>query len=195
MDTVGDITILLRQWREGDKRALDELMPLVYPRLQTIAAGFYGGESRDSTLGATALVHEVYMRLLQQRRLDLTDREHFYSFAVQLMRFILVDYARARKSGKRGGDVQYIPLHDELQWVSLDSDDILELFQALDELTVLDPRKVRLIELRYFLGCTAEEAAEIQQISKTTVDRDLHIARIWLFKRLKGRSSPSAPQV
>jgi RNA polymerase sigma factor (TIGR02999 family) len=195
LDTVGDITILLRQWGEGDKRALNELMPYVYPRLRTIAAGFYRGESRDPTLGATALVHEAYMRLLQQRRLDLTDREHFYSFAVQIMRFILVDYARARKSGKRGGDVQHIPLHEELQWVSLDGDDILELVQALDELTVLDPRKVQLIELRYFLGCTAEEAAEIQQVSKTTVDRDLHVARVWLFKRLKGSSSPSAPQV
>lgn len=189
LDTAGDITILLRQWREGDKRALDELMVFVYPRLRMIAASFYQGESRDPTLGATALVHEVYMRFLQQRRLELTDRDHFYSFAAQIMRFILVDYVRARKSGKRGGGVQHIPLHDEMKWVSLDGDDILELVQALDELKAFDPRKVRLIELRYFLGCTAEEVAEIQQVSKTTVDRDLRVARVWLFKRLKGSSS------
>jgi RNA polymerase sigma factor (TIGR02999 family) len=105
------------------------------------------------------------------------------------MRFILIDHARARKSAKRGGGSPHIPLHEEMKWISLEGDDILELVQALDELTVVDPRKVQLIELRYFLGCTAEEAADVQQVSKATVDRDLQVARAWLFRRLRGYDS------
>lgn len=193
MDPDGDITMLLRKWRAGDKQALDEFLPFVYPRLRLIASSFYRGDTGDPTLGATALVHEAYMRLLQQRRLQLDDREHFYSFAAQVMRYILIDHARARNSGKRGGGARHVPLHEEMKWVSLEGDDILELVQALDELTVVDPRKVRLIELRYFLGCTADEAADIQQVSKATVDRELQVARAWLFRRLKG-SSPELSQ-
>lgn len=189
MDPGGDITTLLHQWRSGDKQALDELMPLVYQRLRLIASSFYQGDTADPTLGATALVHEAYMRLLQQRRLELADREHFYSFSAQVMRYILIDHARARKASKRGGAIPHVPLHEEMKWISLEGDDVLELAQALDELTVVDPRKVRLIELRYFLGCTADEAADIQQISKATVDRDLQVARAWLFQRLKGDST------
>ena len=100
------------------------------------------------------------MRLLHQRRLELTDREHFYSFSAQVMRFILIDYARSRKSGKRGGANRHIPLHEEMKWISLEGEDVLVLIQALDELAAVDPGKVRLIELRYFLGCTADEAAD-----------------------------------
>ncbi len=189
MDPNGDITTLLRKWRSGDKQALDELMPFVYPRLHLIAASFYQGDTGNPTLGATALVHEAYIRLLQQRRLELSDREHFYSFSAQVMRFILIDHARARKAGKRGGDSQRVPLHEEMKWISLEGEDILDLVEALDELSAVDPQKVRLIELRYFLGCTAEEAADIQQTSKATVDRDLQVARAWLFRRLKGSAS------
>ena len=181
-----DITALLRKWRAGDRQALDELMPLVYPRLLMIASSFYQGESRDPTIGATALVHEAYLRLLHQKRLELNDREHFYSFSAQMMRYILIDHARARKAGKRGGASTQVPLHEEMKWISLDGEDVLELSQALDELEVVDARKVRLIELRYFLGCTAEEAADVQQLSKATVDRELQVARAWLFRRLKG---------
>src|SRR4051812_27742193 len=111
-------------------------MTFVYPRLRLIASSFYQGDTADPTLGATALVHEAYMRLLGQRRLQLADREHFYSFAAQVMRYILIDHARARKSGKRGGGVRHVPLHEEMQWVSLEGDDILELVRALDEFAV-----------------------------------------------------------
>src|SRR5689334_18842515 len=108
-------------------------MPVVYPRLRAIANSFYRGETRDPTVGATALVHETYLRLLQQNRLELNDREHFYSLAAQVMRRILVDHARARRAEKRGGAVQHVPLHDEIPWVSLEGDDVFALLQALDE--------------------------------------------------------------
>ena len=190
MHPIGDITTLLHRWSEGDKQSLDTLMSLVYPRLRLIASRFYRSDLPDPTLGATALVHEAYMRLVQQRRLELSDREHFYSFAAQVMRSILIDHARAQKSEKRGGG-RRVPLHEEMRWISLDNEDVIELVEALDELATVDRRKVRLIELRYFLGCTCDEAADIQQISKATVDRDLQLARAWLFRRLKGAPSPS----
>ena len=186
MDGTGDITGMLRKWRAGDKHALDELMPLVYPRLRAIASSFYQDGRRDATIGTTALVNEAYLRLLQQRRLEWTDREHFYSFSARVMRYILIDYARARNSDKRGGSASHLPLHEEMQWISMEGEDILTLNQALDELDSLDPRKVRLIELRYFLGCTSEEAADVEHLSKASVDRELQVARAWLFRRLKG---------
>lgn len=184
MNQDGEITVLLREWRAGRQDALDELMPLVYPRLRTIAAAYERRESKDLTLQATALVNEVYIRLLGQRRLGWEDREHFYSFAAQMMRLILADHARARLSAKRGGHAVRVPLHDELPWVSVAHDEILTLNTALDELAQVDATKVRLIELRYFLGCTAQEVATVCNRSKATVDRELQIARAWLFRRL-----------
>lgn len=195
MEAEGEITVLLRRWREGDKEALDLLMPLVYPRLRTIAAGMGRQSSKTPTLQATGLVHEAYLRLLNRNSISLNDREHFFSFAAQLMRHILVDHVRTRQSQKRGGARERIPFHEEMQWVSLDGEDILALNRALDELAAVDERKVRLIELRYFLGCTAEETSDLVQMSKATVDRDLQVARAWLFRRLNGsvpEPSPSA---
>jgi len=176
---------LLRRWSEGDSKALDDLVPLVYPRLRAIAGSFYVGRGSDPTLQPTALVHETYLRLLQQERVAWQDREHFFAFAARSMRSILIDHLRARGSLKRGGDLSQVPLHDELPWVMLDHDQILELNRALDELNEIDPVKVRLLELRYLLGCTVVEVAELQGISKATVDRDLRLAKIWLFSRLQ----------
>jgi RNA polymerase sigma factor (TIGR02999 family) len=193
MEAEGEITVLLRRWREGDKAALDLLMPLVYPRLRTIAAGMGRQSSKTPTLQATGLVHEAYLRLLNRDSISLNDREHFFSFAAQVMRHILVDHVRTRQSQKRGGARERIPFHEEMQWVSLDGEDILELNRALDELAAVDERKVRLIELRYFLGCTAEETSDLVQMSKATVDRDLQVARAWLFRRLNGSVSEAAP--
>ena len=185
---------MLRRWREGDKQALDDLMPLVYPRLRAIAASFYQDDRRDATIGTTALVHEAYLRLLQQQRLEWADREHFYSFSARVMRYILIDYARARKARKRGGADSHIPLHEEMQWISMEGEDILELNQALEELDSMDPRKVRIIELRYFLGCTSEETADIEHVSKASIDRELQVARAWLFRRLKGTPAKVIPE-
>lgn len=183
---MGEITELLRQWREGDRTALERLMPLIYPRLRAIAGSLERLEGASPTVQATALVNEVYLRLVQQRSLSWEDREHFYSFAAQVMRLILADHARARLSSRRGGTLQRVPLHENLPWVSVNHEEFLDLGRALDELATFDARKVRVVELRYFLGCTAEEAAEILQMSKATVDRDLDLARAWLFRRLKG---------
>jgi RNA polymerase sigma factor (TIGR02999 family) len=193
MEGAGEITVLLRRWREGDKQALDLLMPLVYPRLHTIAAAMGRRSSKTPTLQATGLVHEAYIRLLNRHSVTLSDREHFYSFAAQVMRHILVDHVRSRLSQKRGGARERIPFHEEMQWVSLDGEDILQLNLAMDELAAVDERKVRLIELRYFLGCTAEEAADVLKTSKATVDRDLQVARAWLFRRLNGSATEPAP--
>jgi RNA polymerase sigma factor (TIGR02999 family) len=193
MEAAGEITVLLRRWREGDKQALDLLMPLVYPRLRAIAAGMGRQSSKNPTLQATGLVHEAYLRLLNRNSITLNDREHFFSFAAQVMRHILVDHVRTRLSQKRGGTRERIPFHEEMQWVSLDGEDILQLNRALDELAAVDDRKVRLIELRYFLGCTAEEAADVLRMSKATVDRDLQVARAWLFRRLNGSIAEPTP--
>ena len=192
MESEGEITVLLRKWREGDKAALDLLMPLVYPRLKAIAGSLNRHEAEAPTMQPTALVHEVYMRLLNQRSLGWEDREHFFSFSAQAMRIILTDHARARLASKRGGDHVRVPLHEEIPWVSVQGPEILDLNVALDELAAIDTRKVRLIELRYYLGCTTEEAAEVLQCSKATADRDLSVARVWLFRRLNGSGTPAS---
>ena len=167
-------------------------MPLVYPRLRAIAKALYRGTLEDTTLQPTAVVHEAYLRLLSQQALGWADREHFYAFAGQVMRNILVDHVRAQRTGKRGGSLRHVPLHEEVPWISVASDDILEVNRALDELREIDDRKVRLVELRYFLGCTAEETTELMGMSKATVDRELKIARTWLFRRLKGPEVPAS---
>jgi RNA polymerase sigma factor (TIGR02999 family) len=161
-------------------------VPLVYPRLRAIAGSFFLGPGQDPTLQPTALVHEVYLRLLHQERVCWEDREHFFTFAARVMRSILVDHLRARASFKRGGAVARTPLHEEIPWVSLNPEDLADLNRALDELQEIDPPKVRLIELRYILGCTADEASDLLGKSKATVDREMRLARTWLFRRLKG---------
>jgi RNA polymerase sigma factor (TIGR02999 family) len=191
MDDAGEITTLLQRWREGDKEALDQMMPLVYPRLHAIAGSFVRREADGVTLQATALVNEAYLRLKRQRKCGLTDRSHFFSFAARVMRMILTDHGRSNQSQKRKGDAAAISLHDEIPWVNLNSVEIVDLNQALDELEALDSRKVRAVELCYFLGCTVEEAGELLGVSKATVDRDLQMARAWLFRRLRGQAVES----
>ncbi|MBL8217513.1 MAG: sigma-70 family RNA polymerase sigma factor [Bryobacterales bacterium] len=180
---------MLQRWHRGEKHALNHLMPLVYPRLQAMAGGLARHEV-NSTMQATAIVHEVYLRLLKVRHLELTDREHFYSFAARLMRLILVDHARNRGARKRAG--VRVPLHEDMKWVALDSEEVVALHQSLEEMAAVDPQKVQLLELRYFLGCTAEEVAELTNQSKATVDRHLQYARAWLFRRLKPSNSIQA---
>jgi len=168
-------------------------MPIIYPRLRAMAGSLNRGESGENSLQATELVHEAYVRLLRQRRLAWEDREHFFSFAAKVMRMILTDHARARVAQKRGGPAERVPLNENMAWVSLGGEEILDLDRALDELELIDAGKVRAVELRYFLGCTAEEAGEILQRSKATVDRDLQIARAWLFRRLQGTIAETSP--
>ena len=194
MQVNGEITALLLQWQAGDKEAFDRLMPIIYPRLRAMAGSLNRGESIENSLQATELVHEAYLRLLRQRRLAWEDREHFFSFAAKVMRLILTDHARSRLAQKRGGPAEHVPFNENMPWVSLGGQDMLDLDRALDELELIDAAKVRAVELRYFLGCTAEEAGELLHRSKASVDRDLQIARAWLFRRLQGTLSENSAE-
>jgi RNA polymerase sigma factor (TIGR02999 family) len=180
----GEITLLLAKWKDGEPSAFEELMPLVYPHLREVAAAYVRRERNPDVLQATALVHELYLRLLNQKKAAWDDRRHFYTFAAKVMRMILIDHARGNQAQSRGGDLQRVPLADDLPWVNIGSPQLLDLNRALDDLAALDPNKVQLVELRYFLGCTAEETAGLLQVSKATVDRELKFIKSWLYRRL-----------
>ena len=180
----GEITLLLAKWKDGDPSAFENLMPLVYPHLRQVAAAYIRRERNPDVLQATALVHELYLRLLNQKKAAWDDRRHFYTFAAKVMRMILIDHAREIQAQMRGGGLERVPLSDDLVWVNIDSPEMLDLNQALDELSALDAYKVQLVELRYFLGCTAEETASLMEVSKSTVDRDLKFTKSWLFRRV-----------
>jgi RNA polymerase sigma factor (TIGR02999 family) len=180
----GEITLLLMKWKDGEPKAFEELMPLVYPHLREVAAAYVRRERNPGVMQATALVHELYLRLLNQRKTALADRCHFYTFSAKVMRLILIDHARGNRAQRRGGGLQQVPLSDDLPWIDVGSPEMLELNIALDELQAIDAYKVQLVELRYFLGCTAEETAELMSVSKATVDRDLKFVKTWLYRRI-----------
>lgn len=189
----GEITLLLSRWRDGEDSVFEQLMPLVYPHLRQVAAAYIRRERNPDVLQATALVHELYLKLLNQKKVEYNDRRHFYTFAAKVMRLILIDHARGNQAQMRGGGSIHVPLSDDLPWVEVGSDDLLELDRALHELNAIDPSKVRLVELRYFLGCTAEETATLVQSSKATVDRDMKFIKSWLYRRLHPDSGSPAP--
>jgi RNA polymerase sigma factor (TIGR02999 family) len=181
----GEITALLRLWNEGDRKALASLASLAYDDLRNIAQRHLRRESRFHTLQATGLVNELFIRLIRQSEINLSDRRHFYAFAAMMMRRILTDYARQALSQKRPtGQAVRVPLHDEIAWIDASGKDMLDLDMALMELEALDARKSRVIELRYFLGCTNQEAADVLGVVRATVDRDLQFAKAWLGRRL-----------
>jgi len=185
-DQPGEITLLLRQWSEGDPAALSHLASLAYGELRAIAAGYLRREGREHTLQATGLVNELYLRLARQRGAQLSDRRHFYVFSAMMMRRILRDYAREAGAQKRpGGTSVRIPLHPDIAWVDAAGEEMLALDAALAELEAADERKARVIELRYFLGCTADETADLLGVARATVDRDAQFARTWLYRRLR----------
>jgi RNA polymerase sigma factor (TIGR02999 family) len=181
----GEITLLLTKWKAGDPDAFEHLVPLVYPTLREIAASYIRRERNPGVMQATSLVHDLYLRLLNQKQADWSDRAHFYTFSAKVMRMILIDHARSNQSQRRGGQAEHIPLSDNLAWIGIGSVDLIELNRALDALSLVDAQKVQLVELRYFLGCTAEETAALMNISKATVNRDLNYARAWLYKRIE----------
>jgi RNA polymerase sigma factor (TIGR02999 family) len=189
----GEITQLLIKWKDGEPEAFEQLMPLVYPHLREVAAAYVRRERNPGFMQATVLVHELYLRLLHQNKTDLKDRVHFYTFSAKVMRLILIDHARGNHAQRRGGGVQHVPLSDDLPWVNVGSPEILQLGIALDELQEIDPYKVQLVELRYFLGCTADETADLMHISKATVDRDLKFIKTWLYRRINPAARDSAP--
>jgi RNA polymerase sigma factor (TIGR02999 family) len=188
----GEITQLLFRWKQGEPDALDRLMPLVYPHLRQVAAAYIRRESDPGVLQATALVHEVYLRLVGQGKGEWADRAHFYAFSARVMRMILTDHARSRDAQKRGGGAGHVPLNEQIPWVKIGDASIIDLNRALNELDALDPQKVQLVELRYFLGCTAEETAGIMHLSKATVDREAKFARSWLYRRIHTDGSADA---
>ena len=173
----GEITLLIARWRDGEASAFDELMPLVYPHLREVAAAYVRRERNPDVLQGTALVHELYLRLLKQKKADWEGREHFYAFAARLMRMILIDHARENQTAMRGGGHTRIPLNEDFAWVNIGSPEMLDLNRALDELGELDAGKVQVVELRYFLGCTSEETASLLHVSKTTVDREMRFIK------------------
>jgi RNA polymerase sigma factor (TIGR02999 family) len=181
----GDITVLLQRWNEGDSAALASVATVAYDDLRTIAQGYLRRESRGHTLQATGLVNELYLRLAQQKGAKITDRRHFFTFSAMMMRRILSDYARRAHAQKRpGAEAVRIPLHPDIAWVDASGSEMVMLDQALAELEALDERKVRAVELRYFLGCTNDETAELLGIARATVDRDLQFSKSWLYRRL-----------
>jgi RNA polymerase sigma factor (TIGR02999 family) len=180
----GEITLLLAKWKDGETTAFEELMPLVYPHLREVAAAYVRRERNPDVIQATALVHELYLRLLNQKKAAWEDRRHFYTFSAKVMRMILIDHARQGQAQMRGGDLQRVPLSEDLPWVNIGSAELLDLNNALEELGLLDSNKVQLVELRYFLGCTAEETAGLMGISKATVDRELKFIKSWLYRRI-----------
>lgn len=185
-----DITDLLREWGGQGPRGLEDVIARLYPQLRALAERQMRRERDGHTLQPTALVGELYLQLAKQHGGEWESRQHFFSFAAMLMRRILIDHAKGALSAKRGGDWERIPLSDDLPWATNSREDILALDAALEKLQQSDARKVRVVELRVLLGCTAAETAEILEISKATADRDWTLARAWLFRELQGANSP-----
>lgn len=180
-----DVTGLLHRIADGDAEAAAELVPLIYDELHQLAAHFMARERRDHTLQTTALVHEAYLRLVQQRHDSWNNRAHFYGAAAGIMRRILVDHARARHTAKRGGRAHHVPLEDALGLVGDQPEGLLQFDAALTRLAQRSPRQARVIELRFFAGLDVDETAEALAVSPKTVKRDWSVARAWLLRELR----------
>jgi len=179
-----DVTRLLKQWANGAEAALEALTPLVYAELRRLAAGYLRNESPGHTLQPTALVHEAFIRLAGHAP-DCENRSQFYGVAAHLMRQILIDHARTRRAVKRGGGCEHLSFDGDLV-VSPERDaDLVALDEALERLSAADPRKARVVELRFFGGLSVQESAEVLNISQVTVRRDWQFAKTWLLRELK----------
>lgn len=184
MEPTTSITILVHQYANGDKAALDRLLPLVYGELRRIAQRHLRGERPPHTLQSTALVHEMYARLAGQEPPDLRDRIHFLSVAAQVMRQVLIDHARTKYAQKRGGRQKKLSLDDAQHACMQKPAIMIRLDDALNQLARHDPRKARLIEMRFFGGLTAEESAAVLDVPVNDVRRDLRVAQAWLQREL-----------
>lgn len=185
MGHAGEITELLRDWSEGRPDAVERLFDVVYPQLRQIAGALFRGERPENLLQPTGVVNELFLKLIRQRRLRFEDREHFYSLSARLMRRVLLDHARSQLRRKRDWGVA-VPLDEKLAWIDARNVEFMDLDRVLNELDALDARKCRMVELRFFLGFSAEETAELLSTSKATVDRELKFVRGWLYERLHG---------
>lgn len=180
----GTVTGLLRAWRGGDVEARAQLISVLYTELRRQAATYLRRERIDHTLQPTALVHEAYLRLIGQERAVWQNRGHFLGVAAQMMRRILVDHARAHHRGKRFGAALRVPLDDSAVLVASPACDLVTLDEALDELSAIDPRQSRIVELRFFGGLSESEVSAVLAISRSTVSREWQIAKGWLYRRL-----------
>jgi RNA polymerase sigma factor (TIGR02999 family) len=182
--SVPQITQMLLAWGGGDRAALDELTPIVYDELRRLAKSYMRGQRPGHTLQTTALVNEAYLRLIDSSRINWQDRTHFFAMAARLMRRILVDFARARNSLKRGGDMQKVSFEEALAVPLEPETNLVALDDALKKLAELNPRQSQVVELRYFGGLSEEEIAATLEISVRTVRRDWSVARAWLYREL-----------
>ncbi|MFY9682164.1 MAG: sigma-70 family RNA polymerase sigma factor [Candidatus Sulfotelmatobacter sp.] len=183
-----EVSGLLRAWSDGDRAALDRLTPIVYDELRRLARRYMRGERPGHSLQTTALVNEAYMRLVDYKRMQWQNRAHFFAVSSQLMRRILVDHAR-RRNLKRGGDVPHISFEDTAEVGNDRAADLVAVDDALDALARVDPRKVQVVEMRFFGGLSVEETAEVLKISPVTVMRDWSTAKAWLYRELTGGTS------
>lgn len=179
-----DVTKLLQDWNQGDAAALEKLIPLVFDDLRQIARRLFLREADSHTLQPTALVNEVYLRLMDQRKVHWQNRDQFFGVAAMLMRRILVDYAKGRQAAKRGSGAPKVPLDETIAVPELRDVDVVALDEALSRLTEFDARQGRIVELRFFMGLSNEEIAELLKISVTTVKREWRTARLWLYREL-----------
>ena len=176
------VTLLLREWKAGDQSALEKVTPLIYTELHRLANSYLRRERPDHTLQPTALVNEAYLRLVDQRTPDWQNRAHFFGVAAQLMRQVLVDYARSHRSEKRGAGAKILPLDEALTFTEEKAESLLLLDEALNKLAKVDPRKYRAVELRFFGGLTIEEIANVMDLSVATIGRELRMAEAWLYR-------------
>ena len=185
-DQRDDLTGLLLEWRHGDKAALEALTPLVYDELRRIAHRYVRREREGHTLQTTALVNEAFVRLAGAEKIAWQNRAHFFAVTAQVMRHILIDYARRRHYTKHGGQSRKVALEEAASMSRQRAAELVMLDEALDELAKLDPRKSRVVELRYFGGLSLEETAEVLEVSPMTVRRDWRAAKAWLYKAVNG---------
>jgi RNA polymerase sigma factor (TIGR02999 family) len=182
----GSVTKLLHGWRKGDREALDSLLPLVYDELRRVAHHQLQNERPDHTLQSAALVHEAYLRLVGQEAPEWQNRAHFFAVAAQLVRQILVDYARRHRAAKRGGGAWKLSLADAVDLPQPGNVDLIALDDALKTLAQTDPRQCRVIELRFFAGLSVEETSQVLGVAASTVQRDWIAARAWLYREISG---------
>ena len=180
-----EITQLLRAWGTGDRSALNQLTPVVYEELRRMARGYVRREGPENSLQATALVHEAYLKLVDARVAEWQDRAHFFAISARLMRRILVDAARAKGAGKRGGAAIRVELNESLDGAPLGGDQMARLDDALGALAKFDARKAEVVELRFFAGLSVDETAEVLKISAQSVMRDWKLARAWLAREMQ----------
>jgi len=185
----GEVTLLLHEWRRGDHGALNKLMPLVYRELHRLAHRYMVREQAGNALQTTALLNEAYLRLVDLKRVQWQDRVHFFAVSARMMRRVLVEGARSRRSHKRGGDLKRVELNEGAIPCKVRDVDLIALDEALHALAAIDPREANVVELRFFGGLTVDETAEALGISDKTVMRDWELAKVWLLHELqhKGR--------